>query len=60
MLSTLSTPDRRPLEVELAEVRRFGITMRYATTEYQVLHPYPLVAKGPATNYLDDVKEEYE
>ena len=46
MLSTLSTPDRRPLEVELAEVRRFGITMRYATTEYQVLHPYPLVAKG--------------
>lgn len=51
---------RRPLEVELAEMRRFGITIRYAMTEYQVLHPYPLVAQGPVINYSDDVKEEYE
>ena len=47
---------RRPLDGELREMRRFGITFLYAGTEYQVLHPYPLAALGTSVNHVDDLE----
>lgn len=37
---------RRPFKEEIAEMRRFGVTLKFGGIEYAVLHPSPLVHTG--------------
>ena len=47
---------REPLESALASMRRCGVTLRYAATDYEVLHPYPLAAMGDSIDHLSDLE----
>ena len=47
---------REPLDVALAQMRRYGITLRDGMTDYEVLHSFPLAATGDSVKYLDDLK----
>ena len=46
----------RPMETEIAEMRRNGFTLKYSTSEYALLHPYPLVVFGSSADMLPDLE----
>ena len=45
-----------PLEKQIVDMRRMGVTIEIDGTRFNVLHPYPMAVFGDKTKYQDDLE----